>query len=49
MRPLITIGEFVFNAVPVGEYSISVASPGFAQVVQSVVVNSGTEPVSIFS
>src|SRR6202035_1368100 len=41
-------GGFVFNAVPIGEYSVSVASPGFAQVVQSVVVNSGTEPVVHF-
>lgn len=43
-----TQGEFVFSAVPIGEYSISVASPGFAQAVQSVVVNSGTEPVVHF-
>ena len=41
-------GGFAFNAVPIGEYSVSVASPGFAQVVQSVVVNSGTEPVVHF-
>jgi len=41
-------GGFVFNAVPIGEYSVSVASPGFAQVAQSVVVNSGTEPVVHF-
>jgi hypothetical protein len=41
-------GEFAFNAVPLGDYSISVASPGFAQAVQSVVVNSGTEPVVHF-
>ena len=43
-----TNGEFVFSAVPVGEYSISVASPGFSQVMQIVVVNSGTEPVVHF-
>jgi hypothetical protein len=41
-------GEFAFNAVPLGDYSISVASPGFAQGVQNVVVNSGTEPVVHF-
>jgi hypothetical protein len=41
-------GEFAFNAVPLGDYSITVASPGFAQGVQSVVVNSGTEPVVHF-
>jgi len=41
-------GEFVFSAVPLGDYSISVANPGFAQSVQNVVVNSGTEPVVHF-
>ena len=41
-------GEFAFNAVPLGDYSISVASPGFAQAMQSLVVNSGTEPVVHF-
>ena len=41
-------GEFTFNALPLGDYSISVASPGFAQSMQSVVVNSGTEPVVHF-
>lgn len=41
-------GEFAFNGVPLGDYSISVASPGFVQAVQNVVVNSGTEPVVHF-
>jgi hypothetical protein len=41
-------GEFAFNAVPLGDYSISVANPGFAQVMQNLVVNSGTEPVVHF-
>ena len=41
-------GEFALNAVPLGDYSISVASPGFAQAVQTMVVNSGTEPVVHF-
>jgi hypothetical protein len=41
-------GEFAFNAVPLGDYSISVASPGFAQTTQNLVVNSGTEPVVHF-
>ncbi len=41
-------GQFRFNAVPLGEYTISVASPGFAQAAQAVVVNSGTEPVLHF-
>jgi hypothetical protein len=41
-------GEFAFNAVLLGDYSITVVSPGFAQAVQNVVVNSGTEPVVHF-
>ena len=38
-------GNFEFNAVPVGEYSVIVANPGFVQGSQEVVVESGTEPV----
>src|SRR5579872_5946872 len=38
-------GNFEFNAVPVGEYSVIVASPGFVQGTQEVRVASGTEPV----
>ncbi|HZR56535.1 MAG TPA: TonB-dependent receptor [Terriglobales bacterium] len=41
-------GEFEMNAVPLGEYSIAVANPGFAQATQNVVVASGTEPVVHF-
>src|SRR5882762_9150122 len=41
-------GEFAFNAVPLGDYTVSVASPGFIEAVQVVVVNSGTEPVLHF-
>jgi hypothetical protein len=41
-------GEFQMNAVPLGEYSIAVANPGFLQAVQDVVVASGTEPVVHF-
>ena len=41
-------GNFEFNGVPLGEYSIAVASPGFVQAVQAVVVASGTEPVVHF-
>jgi len=41
-------GEFSFNGVPVGEYLISVMSPGFAQAVESAIVNSDTEPVVHF-
>jgi hypothetical protein len=38
-------GQFVFSAVPVGEYSVAVAGVGFVQTAQDVVVKSGTEPV----
>jgi hypothetical protein len=41
-------GEFQFNAVPLGEYSVSVASPGFEQSAQDVTVISGTVPVVHF-
>jgi len=41
-------GEFEFQAVPIGEYSVSVASPGFAQTAQDIVVISGTQPVVHF-
>src|SRR5579863_5857470 len=38
-------GNFEFNAVPVGEYTVVVVSPGFVQGTQQVQVASGTEPV----
>jgi outer membrane receptor protein involved in Fe transport len=38
-------GEFQFMAVSLGEYTVSVASPGFAQTAQTVTVESGTQPV----
>jgi hypothetical protein len=38
-------GEFQFNAVPLGQYTVSVASPGFEQTAQTVVVESGSQPV----
>jgi TonB dependent receptor/Carboxypeptidase regulatory-like domain/TonB-dependent Receptor Plug Domain len=38
-------GNFEFNAVPIGEYSVIVANPGFKQATQSVIVKSGNEPV----
>lgn len=41
-------GQFALNAVPIGEYSISVASPGFAQAAQDILVASGSEPVLHF-
>ena len=41
-------GQFQLNAVPLGEYSVSVASQGFAQTAQNVVVISGSVPVVHF-
>ncbi|HWY57629.1 MAG TPA: TonB-dependent receptor [Terriglobales bacterium] len=38
-------GNFEFNGVPLGDYSITVANPGFVQAAQAVTVESGTEPV----
>ena len=41
-------GEFQFNAVPLGDYSVAVANPGFEQASQAVTVISGTAPVVHF-
>jgi hypothetical protein len=41
-------GEFQLNAVPLGDYSVSVASQGFAQTSQDVTVISGSVPVVHF-
>jgi hypothetical protein len=41
-------GEFQFNALSLGEYSITVVAPGFSQESQKLVVQSGTEPVLHF-
>lgn len=41
-------GQFEFHAVPVGEYSVAVANPGFQQGMQTILVISGTEPVVHF-
>jgi len=41
-------GEFQFNAVPLGDYSVAVANPGFEQASQDVTVISGTAPVVHF-
>ena len=41
-------GEFQLNAVPLGDYTVSVASQGFAQTSQNVTVISGTVPVVHF-
>ncbi len=42
-------GTFEFMAVPVGEYTVSVTMPGFAEMTQPVVVHSGTRPVVHFA
>ena len=42
-------GEFVFNAVSIGEYVVSVASQGFNQTEQKVVVVAGSEPILHFA
>jgi hypothetical protein len=41
-------GEFQFNAVGLGEYSVSVASKGFTQISEDVIVTSGSMPVVHF-
>src|SRR5215475_2377297 len=41
-------GEFQFNGVPLGDYTVTVASKGFAQTGQDVTVISGTVPVVHF-
>jgi hypothetical protein len=41
-------GEFRLMAVPLGDYSVTVDSPGFASTAQSVTVVSGSEPVLHF-
>ena len=42
-------GNFVFNAVPLGEYTVTVARVGFEQVQQDVMVVSGSNPVLHFA
>jgi hypothetical protein len=42
-------GNFAFNAVPLGEYVVTVVGPGFEQAQQNVVVMSSTEPVIHFA
>ncbi|MGB7603659.1 MAG: carboxypeptidase-like regulatory domain-containing protein, partial [Candidatus Sulfotelmatobacter sp.] len=41
-------GEFQFNAVPLGDYSVTVVGQGFEQASQDVTVISGTVPVAHF-
>jgi outer membrane cobalamin receptor len=42
-------GNFVFSAVPLGEYVVTVAGVGFDQTQQDVVVMSGSQPVLHFA
>ncbi len=42
-------GNFVFNAVPLGEYVVTVAGVGFEQSRQDVMVISGSQPVLHFA
>jgi hypothetical protein len=41
-------GEFEFTSVPIGNYTVTVSSPGFQQVQQEVIVQSDTTPVLHF-
>src|SRR5258707_8350452 len=41
-------GEFEFSAVPLGEYTVTVAMSGFQQTQQNAVVTSGSSPVLHF-
>jgi len=42
-------GQFSFNAIAVGEYTVTVVAPGFNQMASDVLVNSGSHPVLHFS
>ncbi len=42
-------GNFAFNAVPLGEFVVTVAALGFEQTQQAVVVTSSTQPVLHFA
>jgi hypothetical protein len=44
-----TSGNFAFGAVPLGQYVVTVAGPGFEQTQQGVAVQSGTQPVLHFA
>jgi TonB dependent receptor/Carboxypeptidase regulatory-like domain/TonB-dependent Receptor Plug Domain len=41
-------GEFDFTSVPIGDYTVTVSSPGFQQMQQEVIVQSDTSPVLHF-
>lgn len=38
-------GQFALNAVPIGEFIVTIATPGFVTVSQAIVIISGSEPV----
>jgi hypothetical protein len=42
-------GQFTFNAVALGEYTVTVVAPNFNQATENVLVNSGSQPVLHFS
>ncbi|HXP44937.1 MAG TPA: TonB-dependent receptor [Candidatus Acidoferrales bacterium] len=42
-------GQFIFNAVALGEYSLTVVAPSFNQATANLRVNSGSQPVLHFS
>jgi len=42
-------GQFSFNAIAIGEYTVTVVAPGFNQMASDVLVNSGSHPVLHFS
>jgi len=42
-------GQFIFNGVALGEYTVTVAAPALNQATQDVAVNSGSQPVLHFS
>jgi len=42
-------GQFIFNGVALGEYTVTVVAPALNQATQDVVVNSGSQPVLHFS
>ncbi len=41
-------GEFEFNAVPLGDYTVSISAPGFESSAQALSVSSGNSPVLHF-
>src|SRR6266567_8388182 len=42
-------GNFTFNAVPLGEYVVTVVGPGFEQAQQNVSITSSSQPVLHFA